>query len=208
MAPSSKPVVPRSKGGFAARMTAKVGPLPVWGWAVAIIGLYLLYTRLHPAPAATTTTDTTATPDTSGDSGSQLPVSGAGSAADNFSGALLDQLGANTSAIDALTSQILSQPVPGMDANGAPTPGAPTDTSGNGSGSTPPPAAPPPTPHPVATGGNVAHMTQTAAGQLQWGGLTFTTKAAFDSWAKAHGSSTASELKNHPQARQIYGTLK
>jgi hypothetical protein len=192
-------------------MTAKVGPLPVWGWAVAIIGAYLLYTRLHPAPAATpSTTDTTATPDTSGDSGSQIPASGAGSAADNFSGALLDQLGANTSAIDALTSQILSQPVPGGDANGSPLPGAPVDTGGAAAPAAQPSAtAPPPTPHPVATGAPIGqHTTQTAAGQLQWGGLTFTTKAAFDSWAKSHGSSTAAELKQHPQARQIYGTLR
>lgn len=205
------PSTPRSKAGFQQRLTAKVGPLPVWGWAVAILGTYLLYTQLRPS-GSSTTTPTTLTDATSGnDSGAQVPASGQGSPADNVSGGMLDSLGANTSAVDALTSQLLSATPVIMDAAGSPTPGADvTQTSGNAS---PPPASAPtvtqPTPHPAAVGAPPAqHMTQTAAGKLAWGGLTFTSKAAFDSWAKAHGSSTNAELNNHPQAKAIYSTLK
>lgn len=197
------PKPPKSKAGFANRLTAKVGPLPVWGWAAAILGAYLLYTRLRPASAAVPATDTTATPDTSGDTGSQVPASGQGSAADNLNGTLLDQLGANTSSIDALTSQLL-QGGGSYSYGDAPAAGTPQGAvAQDGPASSPTVAT-----HPVAVGGNVSHATQTQSGSLSWGGQTFTSKVAFDAWAKAHGSSTNAELKQHPQAKAIYSTLR
>lgn len=43
MPPTSKaPAAPR---GLKARATAKVGPLPVYGWALLIVGAYLVYSR-------------------------------------------------------------------------------------------------------------------------------------------------------------------
>lgn len=199
MAPS-KP--PKTKAGVGARLTAKVGPLPVWGWAAAILGAYLLYTHFHPAAAAPAT-DATPAPDTSGNTGSQVPASGQGSASDNLNGALLDQLSANTSSIDALTSQLL-QGSGSYSYGDAPAAGTPQGAiAQDGPASSPTVAM-----QPTAVGGNVAHATQTQSGSLSWGGQTFTTKVAFDSWAKAHGSSTNAELKQHPQAKAIYSTLR
>lgn len=203
MAPPPKP--PKSKAGLGQRLTAKVGPLPVWGWAVAILGAYLLYTRLHPAAAAaTSSTNSTATPDTSGDSASQVPSSGQGSAADNMNGLLLDQLSANTSSLDALTSQLLQGGGSYAYGDAPPAGTAPGAIAQDG------PAFRPAEPsHPAAVGAPPAqHQTQTQTGSLNWGGQTFTTKTAFDSWAKAHGSSTSAELKRHPQAKAIYSTLR
>lgn len=193
---------PARRQGLAGRLTAKVGPLPVWAWAAVILGAYLLYTRLHPA-AVTSPGDTTATPDTSGDSGAQSPSSGMGGTADNMNQALFDSLSANTSSLDALTSQLLSQPSPYSNYGDAPALGTPAGDTSQGTG-----PASQPTPAPTAAAAPAGHLTQTAAGKLSWGGLTFTSKAAFDSWAKAHGSSTTAELRNHPQARAIYSTLR
>lgn len=193
---------------LAARLTRKAGPLPVWAWAAVILGAYFLYTRLSSSGSSSASTDTTAvtSTDSTGDSGAQVPASGGGSAADNVSGDLLDGLNANTASLDALTSQILSQPTPYSNFGDGPLAGAPAEDTGQGSGpaASPSPAPAPTTPAAVPAG----HPTQTAAGVLRWGGLTFTTRAAFDSWAKAHGSSTAKELSNHPQAKAIYSTLK
>lgn len=206
MAPPPKP--PKSKAGLGQRLTAKVGPLPVWGWAVAILGAYLLYTRLHPAAAAaTSSTNSTATPDTSGDSASQVPSSGQGNAADNMNGLLLDQLSANTSSLDALTSQLLQGGGSYAYGDAPPAGTAPGAIAQDGPASAPT-IAPGRANAPTAIGGSAAHATQTQAGSLNWGGQTFTTKTAFDSWAKAHGSSTSAELKKHPQAKAIYSTLR
>lgn len=199
---------PRSGKGLASRLQAKIGPLPVWAWAAVILGAYLLYSRMRP-PAATTSPDTSTASTTDGTTGaSQVPASGQGTAADNMSGQLFDMLGANTSAIDGLTASILSQPVPFSDFGDAP-------AAGTGSapvGDTNPPAAQPTVAAPTTTtpqqlGANAGHATQTQAGSLKWGGLTFTTKRAFDQWAKSHGTTTARELNNHPQARGIYSSL-
>lgn len=192
-----------SARSLGARLQAKVGPLPVWAWAAVILGIVLVYMRTH----STGSTPATPTATTSGvDSGAQVPVSGAGGPGDNLPADLVDQLNANTSALDALTFQILSQPTPYGQHD--PLTGAPaSDTSaGIGPASTPTPQAPA---HPASVGAPpAAHPTQTASGVLKWGGLSFTTKAAFDSWARSHGSSTAAELQGHPQARGIYSTLK
>jgi len=185
--------------GLQRRLTAKVGPLPVWGWAAAILAAYFLYSRMRP-PAATTSNDVASASTPDGSTGSaQVPASGQGSPADNMNGDLLGQLGANTAAIDALTSQILSaSPFP-YEYGDAP-------AAGSGSVAAQPTVQTASTPQQV--GANAGHATQTAAGTLQWGGLTFTTKAAFDRWAKAHGTTAAAEFKTHPQARAIYGTLR
>jgi hypothetical protein len=186
----------------------------VWGWAALILGAYLLYSRLGSQSQATASPDTSSASTTDGTTGAaQVPASGQGGSADNLSGQLLDQLGANTSAIDALTSQILSMPTPYSNFGDGPAAGTPAGDFGYGTGpaATPTTAQPPAqsaAPAPANTGANVGHLTQTAAGILKWGGVNFTTKAQFDSWARAHGTTSSRELSNHPQARAIYSTLK
>lgn len=199
MAPPS--VTPKStKRGLVTRLTAKVGPLPVWGWAAVILGAYLLYSRMRP-PAATTTADTSSASTTDGTTGSaQVPASGQGGSVDNLSGQLFDALGANSAAVDALTSQILSQPVPFTEFGDAP-------AAGSGGPAAQPTTQAPTTTTPQQIGANAGHATQTQAGSLKWGGVSFTTKKAFDQWAKSHGTTTARELNNHPQAKAIYSSL-
>lgn len=196
--------------GVAARLTAKVGPLPVWAWAAVILGAFLLYTRTAgkaSSAAATDATGVTSNDGTTSD-GAQVPASGAGTPADNVSSQLIEGLNANTAALDQVTSQLLSMPTPYSNVGDGPLIGAP-DTSQQPTTPAGPAAQPTATQPATAgqVGGNV-HATQTAAGVLHWGGLTFTTKAAFDQWARSHGTTTAKELSNHPQAASIYGTLK
>ncbi len=60
---------PTSKGaGLSARLTRKVGPLPVWAWAVVILaGGYLVYKLRKPsAAAASQSTAVPVTPDVTG----------------------------------------------------------------------------------------------------------------------------------------------
>lgn len=204
-----------SKKSLGARLTAKVGPLPVWAWAAVILGAYLLYTRVSGSSSAATaspTTDATGVTANDGTTGdAQVPAGGAGTPTDNVSSQVAQALDLNSSVLDALTSQILSMPTPYSEFGDSPLAGAPaTDNSQTSSPSSSGPASQPTQQQPATAaqaGGNV-HQTQTAAGVLHWGGLTFTTKAAFDQWARAHGTTTAKELSNHPQAAQIYGTLR
>jgi hypothetical protein len=194
-----------------ARLQRKVGPLPVWGWAAVILGAFLAYTRLSKSSSAAST-DSTGVTSNDGTTGSdaQQPASGGGTAADNLSGDLLAGLDANTSAIDSLTSQILSMPTPYSNVGDGPLAGAPAADPAQSGGDTSAPASQPTASQPATSaqvGGNV-HETQTAAGVLHWGGVTFTDKASFDRWARAHGTTTAKELSSHPQARSIYSTLR
>lgn len=199
---------------IAARLSRKVGPLPVWAWAAVILGAYFLYTRLHggssSSSAASNSTPATPTDTTSGsDSGAQVPVGGGGSPVDNSSANLLSAIGANQAALDQLTSQILSQPTPYSNVDWSTLLGAPYGsdfglTDSGGPASQPTPAASTPAPTTVSS----AHPTQNTAGVLKWGGINFTTKAQFASWAKAHGTTVDKELANHPQARAIYSTLR
>lgn len=181
-----------------ARLTRKVGPLPVWAWAASIIALYLLYTRLHKAAPASTA-DTTAVPAATGNNSAQVPASGQGAPVDNLNQSLFDSLGANTAAIDQLTQQLLQTVV-------ASDPGLPQDTPQGAPTPAPGPAATP-TPAPVAKQPQV-HQTQTTAGVLTWGGVNFHSRAAFDTWAKQHGTSSAQIFRSHPQAKTLYSTLQ
>lgn len=91
-----------SKRSLQARLTGKVGPLPVWAWAALILGAYLLYTHLHPSTVATSAD---ATPvGTGDDSAAQQPGGGAGNAAGNLNDALLAAAG--VTAADPLTAQV------------------------------------------------------------------------------------------------------
>lgn len=109
------------------RLTAKVGPLPVWVWAVVIlVGGYLAYRLMSNGSSSTaassttadtsTGTDTTSTPDTGAaattDLGSAGGVtSGDGSTTDTgLSDTILSQLQGVGSSIDALTQAVQSQP--------------------------------------------------------------------------------------------------
>lgn len=196
MAPKPKP---KRSPGLAARMTRKVGPLPVWAWAGLILAAYYLWSRRRgassPASSSSAGSSDAAASDAAtsagSDAGAQVPSSGQGSPADNLSAPLLDQLSANTSAIDQLTQAVsAAYPYSGYaDAPAATAPAPATATA-------------------AAKGAPPAHQTQTTAGVLHWGGLTFTSKAAFDRWARSHGTTTQAELRNHPQARAIYSTLR
>lgn len=96
------------KRSLGARLTGKVGPLPVWAWAAVILGAYLLYSHFHPSTAAassttdstsdTSSTDSNATP--VGSSSGNPPASGQGSTVDNMTG---DPL---STSIDALTQAV------------------------------------------------------------------------------------------------------
>lgn len=203
------PNVPSSGGSIGERLTRKVGPLPVFVWAALILAAGYLFYRRSGGSSSQTTAGAPVSAGTSGsDTGAVSGSGGSGSPASNLTPDLIGQLyDVNASTIDSLTNAILSQSAlaasdtaaggpPGAVAQGP----ASAPTVNTSSGAATPPA--------VKVGGSAAHATQTAPGSLSWGGQTFTTKAAFDAWARAHGSTTARELSNHPQARQVYGTLK
>src|SRR5439155_1335644 len=109
-----------------------------WAWAAVILGAYLLYTRLRPSSSAAPSGDATAaapSDSTSGsDSGAQVPASGGGGAADNLPAGLLDTLNANTASLDALTSQVLSQPTPYSNFGDSPMAGIPAEDFGQSTG--------------------------------------------------------------------------
>lgn len=210
MAPAASP--PKSRKGLQARLTAKVGPLPVWLWAVAILGAYLLYAHLHPSsgsPAPDSSTAVSAGDSTTG--GAQVPSSGQGTPADNLSSGLLDAIGANTSAADALTSQILNYaplPDPAVGSGDLFGLGDYTQSQQPSSAPGPGPAASPTPPASTVAAVAQPHQTQTSAGILSWDGLQFTSRSAFDRWASAHGTSSAAIFRTHPAAKNLYGTLK
>lgn len=193
-----------SNASLSSRLTRKVGPLPVWAWAAAILGAYLAYSHFRGGGSAgnSASSDSTAAPvgsTTGAGSGAQAPASGQGTPADNASGDLLAELyGTNAGTIDSLTNALLTKQ--SLDAahpdNGAPA--GSTGQVGPAGGPTPPPAI---------TSAARGHLTQTTTGQLVWGGQRFTTKAGFNAWARAHGTTTDRELANHPQARALYSTL-
>jgi hypothetical protein len=83
-------------------LTRKAGPLPVWAWAA--LALVAGYVYLHRAPAATGGTQLPYTP--SGTSAAQRPSSGQGTPADNGNSDLLDALGNNLAAGDALLAAL------------------------------------------------------------------------------------------------------
>lgn len=182
-----------------ARFTRKVGPLPVWAWAAVILGLFLLYSHFHASTGtAAAQPDTTAVPAATGDGSAQVPSSGQGTAADNLSQGLIDQLGASTASVDALTSQLLQGTTDTVPVEGAP-PGASSQAG---------PASSPTQPS-VITGAIASpHQTQTTAGILSWDGINFTSRSSFDQWAQKHGTSSANIFKTHPQAKALYSTLK
>jgi hypothetical protein len=136
VAPSPSPK-PKSGGGLGKRLTRKVGPLPVWAWAAVILGAYLLWSRRSGGAATADTTAPTPTATSAGsDSLAQVPASGQGSSADNLNGVLLDQLSANTSSLDALTSQLLSAG-PYQNFGDAPAAGTPPPPTGGEGGTRP-----------------------------------------------------------------------
>jgi hypothetical protein len=180
---------PKSGGSVSERLTRKVGPLPVWAWAAALLAAYFLYTRMTagksaaaPAPASTGPADTTGT-DSSGQVSAGFDQVQAG-------------IDANTASLDSLTSALLSAAPPSVDSGAAP----------GGSSQTGPASSP--TPPAATAAAHAGHLTQTAAGTLSWGGVTFTTKAAFNRWATAHHTTPAKEFAAHPQAKAIYSTLR
>jgi hypothetical protein len=128
--------------GVVERATAKVGPLPVWAWALVIlVGGYLAYrftagrssssssstTSAEPATQATDPGSLDLTP-VGADTGSPPASSGQGGAADNLNSDLYGYLSGLQGSVDALTASVQMSPAfwPG------------TESGSSGSGSTVP----------------------------------------------------------------------
>ena len=136
-----------SRRSLGARMTAKVGPLPVWAWAVLLLAVGYLVYRLRgggssSSSSTTTSSDTAGSTDTGSTTGSSTDLSTAGdvgpAAAGSSSpdvGQLSDQIAGLSAGLDSLTAAVQSSPAfwPG------------SGDAGSGStvpnGNTPPPPA-------------------------------------------------------------------
>lgn len=96
---------------YAARLQAKVGPLPVWGWAVVILGAAFLYLRVARKSSAST-------PITSSDASgaNNPPASGQGTPADQTTQDLLSQLLAGQDALLASLQSTTGRGAAGGDA--------------------------------------------------------------------------------------------
>jgi hypothetical protein len=115
------PVATSRPKGLVGRFTAKVGPLPVWGWAaLLLVGGYLAYRLFYQGGSSSSTTATPAT-DTTG-AGSDAGTAGSTPAGGDFSGSpspdtqaglngdLLSQLSGFQNGLDALTAAVQSSP--------------------------------------------------------------------------------------------------
>src|SRR5487761_1781644 len=183
-------------------LARKFGPLPAWGWASLSAGGLVVYRHFRPgtSTAAATTaaaTDTTAAAAQAAQPTSyqDYPTSGGGSSGGGGNGSG----GGGTSYYTPGADTYPTGPAP-ADSNPPPPPPSdvvPPATTGDGA-----PAAPQARPR-----GSSQPLIPGALTPLQWGGETFTTKAEFDAWAKAHGTSVARELSAHPEASRIYGQL-
>ena len=102
---------PKKAGkGIGGRLTQKVGPLPVYAWAILAIGGYYLYTRYQSsaATAAATTATTPSTTDTTGTTGTATDTSGTtggGSATGDSSG---NGTGSGYSGANDMLAQLLA----------------------------------------------------------------------------------------------------
>lgn len=106
MAPPAKP----KSGGFAARMTRKVGPLPVWAWAALILAAgYLIYRRRGTSSSsASQTTAVPVTPDVTGSNTGALGSSGSDTGGGSQIPAPVDLSGI-TGELDTLAQQLAAQ---------------------------------------------------------------------------------------------------
>ncbi len=109
-----------ARGGIVGRVTAKVGPLPVWAWALVIlVGGYLGYKLLAPkdtgaaspteTPAPSPAVDPDLTP-VGIDTGSPPASGGGGGAADNLSADLYGQLTGLQGSVDNLSALVQMSP--------------------------------------------------------------------------------------------------
>lgn len=196
---------PKSAGGIGGRLTRKVGPLPVWAWAAAILAAYLLYSRLSSGgpPAASEPPAPAPSDGTGNDAGPGILPSVGGSSGSfgdpGQSNDLLAQLyGVNAASIDSLTSALLTkQSIEAANPNEGGPPGASSQAT-----------AMAPTPAPVAASkASPPGTSQPQAGVLYWDGKAFATKTAFNAWLKARGFNAQKYLANKPQAKAIYSAL-
>lgn len=189
------PVRPSNAGRtLAGRLTRKVGPLPVWAWAAAILGLALLYLRLRPsAPPAVGEAPTPAPVDGSGgDAGGVTGSAGSFGDAGQSNDLIAQLYGVNAASIDQLTGALLTKQ--SIDATPPNEGGPPGASAQAGQAAAPSKASP-------------AGTTQTQAGVLHWDGRSFRTKTAFNAWLKARGLNAQGYLANKPGAKAIYSTL-
>ena len=139
---------PAKKRSLSQRYTEKVGPLPVWAWALLILIVgYLIYRHSKGSSSSSDTsstspdTSTSTEPDTSGTPGPDRTGGGTstgGPDAASLNDELLSQLAGYGNSIDALTAAILSSEafVPGAGdsgsgsvvPNGTPAPNTATST--------------------------------------------------------------------------------
>jgi hypothetical protein len=152
MAPAARtPPRPRSSsGGIGARLTAKVGPLPVWLWATILLGVIYLYERHAAASSSSSSSGSTDTTDTTGTPANDQ--TGGGGATGTPDDSLLSQLSGFQSSIDALTAAVQSsQAFPyGSDTSGDQTTAPPSPTTTPQPAVTPPHVAPGSAAPPVA----------------------------------------------------------
>lgn len=105
------------------RLTAKVGPLPVWAWALILFVGAVLALRFTRTSSDSGTSDAATPAPTTGmsaldqdttpvgmDTGSPPAASGQGSSADNMNDALYGQLAGVQTSIDMLTAQVQTSP--------------------------------------------------------------------------------------------------
>lgn len=151
MAPAPSPAKPAGKpgaptggaptGGVKGRLTAKVGPLPVYAWALIIVGGYLAYRRFagsstgagasSASPATPNTGDVGGTVggagDTSGAGGGSFSAAGPDPSSGSYD-ALLALLGQQTAALGDLSAQVQAGTPYAQSGGVEPQPGAPSLT--------------------------------------------------------------------------------
>jgi hypothetical protein len=153
--------------GMAGRLTAKVGPLPVWAWAaVALVVGYYVYKRSSSSSASTTTpattdtsTTTPSTTDTSGTPTTDTTDTTTDSGLSTLDSSLLALLGQESdslaSAITATSANKASGPASG---------GPPSSSSPNGPAASPSPTGDQKSPSGVSPWGPATAVSGVPAG--------------------------------------------
>lgn len=212
-------------------LARKLGPQPAWAWLSELAAALYWYRKHQAAAAGTSTTATVPNASSAPDYSAYpaytpaSPVSPVTSGDAGAGGGDQPLGGATTPPVyyDPNTDSYLQDILAALQGSGA---GG--DSGGGGGDSGPAPAVyiPPAstttgvntTPRPrmsqplLAAGapGTVTGFTGagvTSETPLQWGGERFVTQSQFQAWAKAHGTSVARELENHPEAARIYAQL-
>lgn len=200
-----------------AALTRHLGPQPAWAWLGELAGGLYLYRR-HQAASNTAAAGGAGAAGGPADVGAASYYGGYAPTSPSDSGGLptgdqSSQPGASPPVVyDPATDSYVT---PGGDL------GTGDLGAGDNFGNPPIPVPTPPgtvsntTPRPrghlsqplttIATIGGRQVPMQTH--QLVWGGKTFRSQAAFQAWARAHGTSVSKIFAKHPEAHRLYQTL-